>query len=113
MAGLTAFSNAQGESYLNQFDFTPHAYTRTQPVQGWVQEAIANAVYSVDPELKIRVTSGGQTSKRDPALYKAANGWTGSTRHDEGGAADFQLVRNGELLTISANKAIYQSVARN
>lgn len=113
MAGLTAFSNAQGESYLNQYDFTPHAYTRTQPVQGWVQEAIANAVYSVDPELQIRVTSGGQTSSRDPAKKGAANGWTGSTRHNEGGAADFQLVRNGELLPISANKSIYQSVARN
>lgn len=113
MAGLTPFTNSQGESYLNQYDFTPHAYTRTQPVQGGVQEAIANAVYSVDPELRIRVTSGGQTSSRDPALYKAANGWVGSTRHDGGGAADFALVRNGEVLPISANKAIYQSVARN
>lgn len=113
MAGLTAFSNAQGENYLNNYDFTPHAYTRTQPVQGWVQEAIANAVYSVDPELQIRVTSGGQPSSRDPAKKGAANGWTGSTRHNEGGAADFALVRNGEVLPISANKSIYQSVARN
>lgn len=113
MAPLTPFTNAKGESYLNQYDFTPHAYIRTQPVQGWVQEAIANAVYSVDPELQIRVTSGGQPSNRDPSKRGTANGWTGSGRHNEGGAADFALVRNGEVLPISANKAIYQSVARN
>lgn len=113
MAPKTPFTNASGQSYIQNYDFNPYATVRTLPVQDWVQQAISNAVYAADPSLQIRVSSGGQTASRDPKLKNAPGGWTGSTRHDEGGAADFSLVRNGEKLPIRGNEALYQSVARN
>lgn len=50
-------------------------------------EALLNAV-GEETGLYFEVGSGGQTSSRDPKLHKQPGGWTGSHRHDDGGAAD-------------------------
>jgi hypothetical protein len=48
----------------------------------------------------IRVTSGGQTSDRNPARKDQPGGWTGSHRHDDGRAADIDILdENGRNIT--------------
>lgn len=113
MADETPFRNTSGQSYIQNYDFTPHAYIRTMPIQTPLQQAIAAAVYAADPNVQIRVSSGGQTSSRSPSLRNKPGGWTGSDRHNEGGAADFSLVRDGKKLPIVGNEGLYQAVARN
>jgi hypothetical protein len=50
---------------------------------------------------KIVINSGGQPSNHAPHLKNVPCGWTGSRRHDNGRAADIQLVRNGSTLTFT------------
>lgn len=95
------------------YNFTSQGYTRNRPVQQSVQEKVAAAVYLADPSVQIKVSSGGQTSSRDPALKGQPGGWTGSHRHDDGGAGDFQLVKNGKVLPIEQNRALYEKVFTN
>jgi len=48
--------------------------------------------------IDVEVFSGGQTSSRDPSLKGVAGGWTGSTRHNDGGAADVFFYKDGRKL---------------
>ena len=45
--------------------------------------------------------SGGQTSNHAPHLEGVVGGWTGSRRHDNGRAADIELVRDGDTLSFT------------
>lgn len=92
-------------SLLSNYDFTSHGAIRSQPVSKTVQTQIARAVNAVDSDLKVYVTSGGQPS--------SGSNRTGSHRHDNGGAADFYLIKNGQRLSISQNREIYKAVAYN
>lgn len=47
---------------------------------------------------KVVVASGGQSSSRNPLMHKKPGGWTGSTRHDNGGAGDIDLWKGGRKL---------------
>jgi len=47
-----------------------------------------------------RITSAGQTSDRNPAMYKKPGGWTGTVRHNDGKATDGDILDlNGNLIT--------------
>jgi len=50
---------------------------------------------------KIVIVSGGQTSNHAPQLEGVVGGWTGSRRHDNGGAADIQLIKDGTTLSFT------------
>jgi len=50
---------------------------------------------------KIVIVSGGQISNHVPKLEGVVGGWTGSHRHDNGGAADIQLIKGGTTLAFT------------
>jgi hypothetical protein len=50
---------------------------------------------------KIVIVSGGQISNHVPQLEGVVGGWTGSHRHDNGGAADIQLIKGGTTLAFT------------
>jgi len=50
---------------------------------------------------KIVIVSGGQTSNHAPSLEGVVGGWTGSRRHDNGGAADIEMIRGGNTLSFT------------
>lgn len=67
------------------------AKTRNRKVSSDL-EALLSAVAN-EVGINVEVWSGGQTSSRDPKKKDVAGGWTGSHRHDDGGAADIRLYR--------------------
>jgi hypothetical protein len=50
---------------------------------------------------RVVIVSGGQTSNHAANLKGVVGGWTGSTRHDNGRAADIELIKDGETLTFT------------
>jgi hypothetical protein len=50
---------------------------------------------------RVVIVSGGQTSNHARHLKGVVGGWTGSRRHDNGRAADIELVRDGDTLTFT------------
>jgi hypothetical protein len=74
--------------------------TRCKPITQQLR-SLLNAAADATGIQKIVITSGGQSSNHDPATYKKVCGWTGSRRHDNGRAADLQLIKNGKTLTFS------------
>lgn len=101
--------------------------TRNLPVSQGVRDKLATAVAMVDPNLSIQITSGGQPTvaqSRDMAIEQleeagepytnadisriASKLRTGSTRHDEGGAADVVLIRDGVVITPLDDPALYE-----
>jgi hypothetical protein len=50
---------------------------------------------------RVVIVSGGQTSNHAANLKGVVGGWTGSRRHDNGRAADIELVRDGDTLTFT------------
>ena len=60
-----------------------------------INDDLFNLLSAVGNELDvyIEVGSGGQTSSRNPKLHKVEGGWTGSHRHDNGGAADIKIFK--------------------
>jgi hypothetical protein len=47
------------------------------------------------------IVSGGQNSNHAPHLNGVVGGWTGSRRHDNGRAADIELIRGGNTLSFT------------
>ena len=78
------------------YDYGPST-TRNQPISPELERALlaASQIAGVD---QIIVGSGGQTSDHSGSLHGHPGGWTGSTRHDDGGAGDIRLVVNGRVL---------------
>jgi hypothetical protein len=50
---------------------------------------------------KVVIASGGQTSNHAAHLKGVVGGWTGSRRHDDGRAADIELIKGGNTLTFT------------
>jgi len=71
--------------------------TRALPVAPQLKSALETAANAAG--VTIRVTSGGQTSDRNPAKKDQPGGWTGSLRHNDGNAGDIDILdENGKKL---------------
>jgi len=71
--------------------------TRALPVAPQLKSALETAANVAG--VTIRVTSGGQTSDRNPAKKDQPGGWTGSLRHNDGNAGDIDILdENGKKL---------------
>ena len=68
--------------------------TRDLPIQPILRRLLIDAADAVGIDI-VHVTSGGQAKKGTPGKR------TGSTRHDEGFAADLHLEQGGEVLTFT------------
>lgn len=75
----------------------PKKKIRNRPIAPELRALLDGAADATSVE-KIVIISGGQTSSRDPSLKNKIGGWTGSRRHDNGRAADIQLMKNGRVL---------------
>lgn len=73
---------------------------RDKPIDPQLKTAME--VAAEESNVKIRVTSGGQTSNRDPSMKGRKGGWTGSLRHNEGRAADIDILdpKTGKVLAL-------------
>lgn len=78
----------------------PPGATRCLPITEQLRELLRSAAEATGVE-RIVIFSGGQTSNHAPHLQGAVCGWIGSRRHDNGRAADIQLIKNGTTLTFS------------
>lgn len=78
----------------------PSNKTRNRPISPELHAVLDGAADATGID-KIVIVSGGQTSSRDPRLKNKVGGWTGSRRHDNGRAADIQLVKNGRVLSFT------------
>lgn len=84
-AGVFSAGNGSGNITMANFG------TRSQPITDRMRSILENA--GINAGVDVRVTSGGQPT--------AGNGpRTGSTRHDNGRAADVQLISNGRTLSL-------------
>lgn len=75
----------------------PPNATRCRPIADKLRELLDAAAQATGID-KIVITSGGQPSNHAPHLEDVPCGWTGSPRHDNGRAADLQLIKNGTTL---------------
>ncbi|WP_179864858.1 MULTISPECIES: SH3 domain-containing protein [Sinorhizobium] len=75
----------------------PSNATRCRPIADNLRELLDLAAQATGID-KIVITSGGQPSNHAPHLEDVPCGWTGSPRHDNGRAADLQLIKNGTTL---------------
>lgn len=82
--------------------------TRNRDLQSGLKDQLEYARIQAGLD-EVRVTSGGQTSSRDPRKKDKVGGWTGSHRHDDGGAGDLQLVKDGKVVdfTTKEGKELY------
>jgi hypothetical protein len=78
----------------------PGNATRCRPITAELRELLNGAADATGVD-KVVIVSGGQTSNHAPHLEGAVCGWTGSRRHDNGRAADIELIRNGSTLTFT------------
>lgn len=78
----------------------PPNATRCRPITDELRELLNSAAVSTGID-KIVIASGGQPSNHAPELKNVPCGWTGSPRHDNGRAADIQLIKNGTTLRFS------------
>jgi hypothetical protein len=77
------------------------AKTRNRPITGDVHNQLSYAAAKTG--LRVEVVSGGQSKVHSPATRDKPGGWKGSTRHDDGGAADVKLydTKDGHLLDMN------------
>ncbi len=78
----------------------PANATRCRPITTELQELLNGAADATGVD-KVVIVSGGQTSNHAPHLKGVPCGWTGSRRHDNGGAADIELIRGGNTLSFT------------
>lgn len=73
----------------------PHVGASYKTRNQAISDELSALLTSVGDELDVyfEVYSGGQTHERDPAKKDKPGGWTGSHRHDHGGAADVDMYR--------------------
>lgn len=72
---------------------------RDEPVDPVLMQNMSGVASSLGSGIGVHVTSGGQPS--------SGNNRTGSHRHDDGGAVDFVLTRNGRQVKPSEDPALY------
>jgi hypothetical protein len=73
---------------------------RNKPITTELNEVLDGAADATGVA-KIIIVSGGQVANHLPQLEGVVGGWTGSHRHDNGGAADIQLIKNGTTLAFT------------
>lgn len=73
---------------------------RNLPVTTELRELL-NAAADATGVDKVVIVSGGQTDNHAPHLEGVVGGWTGSRRHDNGRAADVELIRDGDTLSFT------------
>src|SRR3954471_12454629 len=78
----------------------PKTAIRNKPIAAELRRVLARAADAVGVET-VQIISGGQTGDHDPNLKNVPGGWTGSRRHDNGRAADLQLIQGGRTLTFT------------
>jgi hypothetical protein len=78
----------------------PANVIRNRPITAELRELLDGAADATGVE-KVVIISGGQTSNHAPNLEGIVGGWTGSHRHDNGGAADIELVKGGNTLSFT------------
>lgn len=78
----------------------PANVIRNRPITAQLRELLDGAADATGVE-KVVIVSGGQTSNHAPNLEGVVGGWTGSHRHDNGGAADIELVKGGNTLSFT------------
>jgi hypothetical protein len=78
----------------------PANVIRNRPITTELRELLNGAADATGVE-RVVIVSGGQTSNHAPNLKGVVGGWTGSRRHDNGGAADIELVRGGNTLSFT------------
>ncbi|MEX0404058.1 phage tail tape measure protein [Aquibium sp. LZ166] len=77
------------EKALASLQYTNQGATRNMKLTPSLEAKIREAVGAVyGPDATAKIYSGGQTASRDPDLKNRPGGWTGSTRHNAGMAAD-------------------------
>lgn len=64
---------------------------RDKPLDPKLRQLLTHVAERLDVQFEVK--SGGQIASREPHLKGRPGGWTGSTRHDHGEAADVQMVR--------------------
>lgn len=104
---------------------------RNDPVDPLLRMKVMTAAYYTDPTVQIRVTSGGQmpmdealalgakphqegnyTVYRLPETNEAVR-INSSQNHDDGGAVDFYLTRNGQRIDYNDEPALYDKMLMN
>jgi hypothetical protein len=78
----------------------PANVIRNRPITAELRELLDGAANATGVE-RVVIVSGGQTSNHAPNLNGVVGGWTGSRRHDNGGAADIELVKGGNTLSFT------------
>lgn len=78
----------------------PRTAVRNQPITPELRGLLEGAAQATGIQ-KIVIVSGGQTSDHSPHLEGVVGGWTGSRRHDNGRAADIELVKGGRTLSFT------------
>jgi hypothetical protein len=78
----------------------PTSVIRNRPITTELRELLDGAAEDTGVE-KVVIVSGGQTSNHAAHLAGVVGGWTGSRRHDNGRAADIELVRGGNTLSFT------------
>lgn len=116
---MAAFHNAAGEEYLpaqliewDGVNYSLAGKTRDMPVSQAYLEQLMSAVQATDPNLQVKIVSGGQSPKGSGGKR------TGSTRHDVGpdgysNTADLILVRDGKEVRPGDDKALYSRFLQN
>jgi hypothetical protein len=78
----------------------PANVIRNRSITTELRELLNGAADATGVE-RVVIVSGGQTSNHASSLNGVVGGWTGSRRHDNGGAADIELVRGGSTLSFT------------
>jgi hypothetical protein len=78
----------------------PRHVIRNGPISRELRELLRDAAEATGID-KVIVVSGGQTSNHAPRLKRVVGGWIGSRRHDDGRAADIELIKGGRALSFT------------
>lgn len=78
----------------------PSNVIRNKPITTELRDLLDGAAEATGVG-KVVIVSGGQTSNHAPNLEGVVGGWTGSRRHDNGGAADIELIKQGTTLSFT------------
>jgi len=78
----------------------PATAIRNRPITAELRALLDGAAAATGIQ-KIIIVSGGQTDNHAPHLKDKVGGWTGSRRHDNGRAADIELIKDGVKLSFS------------
>lgn len=75
----------------------PANVIRNKPITTELHDLLDGAADATGIQ-KVVIVSGGQVSNHTPSLKGVIGGWTGSHRHDNGRAADIEMIKDGTKL---------------